>query len=97
VKACAWCKEKPARAKSVTCGDSCARSWRRKRRPRLFSRLYVNAPALPAPLVEQPVSRTAAQLLAQFEREIAELERLVSIRDRIRNVKKQLGLFGEDL
>jgi hypothetical protein len=57
----------------------------------------VNAPAVPAQPAEQPVPRTATQLLAQFEREIAELERLVSIRNRIRNVKKQLGLFGEDL
>jgi len=93
VRRCAWCSGENGREKSVTCCDNCARSWRRVRAKR--GRLY--APSIsrePAPKREAP--RTVAELLAKLEAQVAELERVVALKARIKDMKQQLGLFGDN-
>lgn len=92
MKACAWCKGENLRAQSVTCCDNCARSWRRVRakRARLFQ------PAKRSDDAPAKAPTTLETLLAKLESRLAELERVVALKTRIKDMEKQLGLFGDN-
>ena len=93
MRRCAWCSGENGREKSVTCCDNCARSWRRVRAKR--GRLY--APTVSRQVAAiQETPRTVAELLAKLEAQVAELERVVALKARIKDMKQQLGLFGDN-
>ena len=93
---CAWCNGSNTR-NSPTCSHACAKSWRRvgKKRGRLFAVLPAgDAHGQHKDTTSESVS--VASVIARLEAQIAELERIVALNDRIKTMKKQLGLFGEN-